>query len=861
MTLFSRPKALWTLRAAAATPLLVALLVVGSAACGGDGAATPDAGPEPLSTAHCEYKPLPPTARAGGTVSPGPITAGVATRPLGLPVGSALGGNTSRAKPIDNQSKVDGRSVVMSGQFNPSVGVETIPKVKALALSAGGEHIVILKTDTIFSDDTITNDVADQLGPDYAGKVVWASSHSHTGPEQYHADRKLQVGGGKIRNKNRVLLTEALVATAQAAIAAREPAKLGIAVNQNFDPGHRVSYDRRPENDDLFAGKEAKDSFLALIRVDRADSTPLAILPILGIHSAVLDDDVALFSTDISGMWEKYLEEEFDTEVTVMHVQGAGGDVLPESRGHLAIPSGELQMDFARQDENARNALPELVALWQAAGQKLQDTLALEMVTRSVELGPNWATFAVRGGALGYAPWDGARVADGKIFGPGGEILSPIDEFNARGGAGLCGSLEDDTFAVARMPGVEALFPYHSCADLSGALPVFKALLAADFGTLPMCGGTRATMSAIRLGDTLIATAPGEPLVAWARALRELSPVAADRTIVMGYAQGHVGYILTPEDWLRGGFEPTINIWGPLEGQYLLERAAEMLALANSPSREDATSGGTTRLASPVVDDADLPPADPAPLAGTVPQTVPPTVFLRGRPKLSAAQPEATIPRVTGVARFVWIGEDPQAGTPQVVLERFAGKGFEPVRRRSGRIVDDLDLIVTWTPDPLYQATPSPRTHYWAVEWQAVTWFGHPSLPALEDRPGLPLGNYRFRVEGTGYTVTSNVFSVVAGPLVTTAKISGAAIDVTAAYAPAQGWRMLTMTGLSNTEVPVALGPLTVEIVREGQADEVMSDVVLSAPGKAQVKPANVSGITAVRVRDRFGNVGEGPLP
>ena len=51
----------------------------------------------------------------------------------------------------------------------------------------------------------------------------------------------------------------------------------------------------------------------------------------------------------------------------------------------------------------------------------------------------------------------------------------------------------------------------------------------------------------------------------------------------------------------------------------------------------------------------------------------------------------------------------------------------------------------------------------WVAEWQAVPWLGEPSLDSLDDRGGVPLGNYRFHVEGNGWTLDSQPFAVVAG--------------------------------------------------------------------------------------------------
>lgn len=827
-----------------------------------DGTAPEDAGvaldaarppPEPASTDHCAYAPLPPTANAGGVVSAGAIEVGLADLPLALPVGAALGGNTSRAAPIENQGWVDRREVYLSGSFTPSVGVETIPRVKALAIRAGDETVVLIRTDTIFADDTITHEVTERLGPSMAGKVLWLASHTHTGPAQYSADTKFQVGGGPVRGSVRARLIDRMTEAASRALGAMVPARIGIATATGFDPLDRVSYDRRPENDALHPGESGKDDEVALIRVERADGTPLAVVPIFGVHSAILDDDVSVFSTDASGMYDRLLEERFDHEVLVMHLQGAAGDVLGASEGHLAYRGDEPRWDFARNEENGRWAVDALYALFERAGEAMRDTIELEMVTRSVPMGPDWRTFTVRDGALEYAPWDGARECDREIFSASGAILSPIDEFNAPTGAALCGDLANAMLDIARMPNTRDLPAYHSCAQIARATQILGILLDFEFERAPLCVSTRTTLTAMRLGEYLFASAPGEPVVPWARGVRERSPWGRERTFVLGYAQGHVGYVLGPEDWLAGGFEPSINSWGPLEGEYLGERLLELLALAATDAREDAAAGGTDRVVAPTFGDGLTPAPDPAPQAGTVPDAVPDEVYVRGFVRPTRGQPEPAIPRVTGVARFVWIGEDPLGGTPRPILEREVDGAFEPVRRRSGRVVDDGDLILIWTPLPL-RAQPAPRTHYWALEWQAVHWAGE-----LADRPSAPLGRYRFRVEGTGYTVTSDPFEVVPAPLTVSARAEGDAIAIDVGFTPAEGWRLLRMSGLMNQLVPLDVGPLTIELHR-GADVETIAGVALEAPGALRVTPASAAPVERVVVIDPHGNRGDARL-
>ena len=284
----------------------------------------------------------------------------------------------------------------------------------------------------------------------------------------------------------------------------------------------------------------------------------------------------------------------------------------------------------------------------------------------------------------------------------------------------------------------------------------------------------------------------------------------------------------------------------------MAERAAEVLSLAVTDEREDAAAGGADRVATPAVDDGDVPAPDKAPLAGTVPDPLFDGLYVRNRIALAGAQPAATIPRVAGVARFVWIGEDPLAGTPRVALQRETGPGaFEDVTRRSGRAVADGDLLLYWTPEPHQRAAGEPRTHHWIVEWQAVATGGD-----LEDRAGLPLGRYRFQVTGTGYTVASRPFEVASGPVSVTASVAGLAVDIGAGYAAPEGWRLLDLEGSSNQLVALRRGPIAVVLEYDAGPDDSFPEVKLTGPGRAQVTARAGATVVQVRVTDRFGNTG-----
>ncbi|MDQ3037608.1 MAG: hypothetical protein M3Y87_34760, partial [Myxococcota bacterium] len=293
----------------------------------------------------------------------------------------------------------------------------------------------------------------------------------------------------------------------------------------------------------------------------------------------------------------------------------------------------------------------------------------------------------------------------------------------------------------------------------------------------------------------------------------------------------------------------TITFWGPLEGEAIMEQAAALIPLAMSPERDEATAGGTTRVAGPVMDDVMAP--DPAPLAGTVPES-PPEYLLTRAMSAPAPQPQ-DVARLES-AHFTWIGTDPRAGTPIVVLERESETTpgtFEVVTRRSGRALGDGAMLLTHTPDPLTGA--GARTHYWSAEWQAVGWTeDRASAFPLQGRLGAPAGTYRFHVYGPDteagaprYELISDPFEVTPATLAVT--LTGASIEVSV-HAPS-GFRLLDAeTGATR---PVPLRSATVDVAFDGGAP---ASVTLDASGRGTVSaPATWSTMT---VTDAVGNVG-----
>jgi neutral ceramidase len=741
---------------------------------------------------------------------------------------------------------------------------------KAVALSAGGETVVLVKLDLGLVYEGMLFDLEARLGPEMSGKVLITASHSHSAWGQQTGNPIYMVGLGEIRDRVYQGYLDQVEAVARAAIDGMVPARLGYFVDTNFDPDDLITRDRRGENNELMGGPR-KDNQLSMLRIDGVDDTPIAAIPVYGVHGTINDADNSMASTDVTGAVERLMAESFDSQVVVMHVQGAGADVSPTPAGGVDCstrpgnaPEDDPCWVWLRAEGNARNALPTLLAAYESAGAAMQSELELEMLTRSIELGPDPETFTIRDGALEYAPFEPERVADGQVFDASGAILSPIDEFNAPVGAALCEN-ENPLFPAGLMPGTGGMAPYGGCVRIDTAAEVLGQLLDIEFGvdsTHPVCESSRTTISALRIGDIVLATVPGELSILMADYLRARSPVEPENTVLIGYAQGHVGYCMMPEDWLSAGYEPSINSWGPLEAEYIGERLVELMPLVTTSDREDAASGGADRVATKIVQDS-FPVDAEAPGAGTIPDAVSERIWLRAGP-VASAQPAATVSRVSGIATFVWRGEDPAINTPVVTLQRETSPGsgtFADVTRRSGRVVRDGDLLLMYTPLPV-RREDDPQEHYWAVEWQAIPWVGAVDqtlggLDGLDARAGAPLGSYRFRVQGEGYALFSNPFEVVATSLGVTASRNGNNIEATVRLDAPDGFRLLSLSGDSNRPVPINGGTADVSLQMQNGPDMEFPGVAIGADGRISVDAgANAANVAGVTITDRFGNVG-----
>ncbi len=853
----------------------------------------------PLLAADCEEEPEGPV---WPVLEAGTLSAGAHAGYLDLPVGLPLGGYTSRDRALGSSPPPDARDSDYVTDFVPSGGWQTRIPLNALWLSDGTRDAVIIELDLIYTSDEITERVGraltERLGRDLTDSIFTITNHSHSAYGDFNPALIFSLGTDFHRTEIIERMTAQAVDAALAAHEAAVPAAIGMGIDPDYDPigVDAIFRDRRGENDDLLGpdgqvtGPGWKDERLTLLRVDGVDGTPIAAWFNFGIHGTVEGGDNPMISSEAPGHISAWLNARHGGPVWLFG-QGAGGD---------ASPAGRFD-SFARMEWLGQAAAEGILALYEAT-ETSAAPVTLEPLQRYVP--QNRDITVTRNGTvdLRYLPWnpqwaEWPYVADMEVWDEDGNIISPLDEFWTQYGAALCGEPSIDIAIL----GLDVDLPmYRSCIDIDRGYALFRIafpeyMTGREVFDLPLISARTAMIGALGIKDipvtvvgepttatepVVFAFAPGEPTTLWTQFLRHRANAehGLPRTVVVGYAMDHEGYLLTVDDWLLGGYEPSIVVWGPLAGEHLLERLLDLMALAGTVEGEDAMwpdFPGET-----VYRDWNTPIVEPdlTPAAGTVPQTVPEQLFTWRGPTPETAQPAATIRRVQDIARFTFETGDPALGLTWARLERETSPGtWETVTTPAGAPLDDAlpDVLMTYTPQPLRgtDGADPVREHYHLAQWQAVDIWGGP-----ETLGALPLGNHRFVVggptrdpastsypyESTPWELASDPFEVVPADLAfESASVDGDTLTIRAAYAaPAHGYRMLHAS--SGPRTPTPLSPSETGPGAVADPDGTPEAIDLTSGGEDgdwTILSGDVSalapGTWTVEVDDGWGNTGE----
>jgi hypothetical protein len=317
-------------------------------------------------------------------------------------------------------------------------------------------------------------------------------------------------------------------------------------------------------------------------------------------------------------------------------------------------------------------------------------------------------------------------------------------------------------------------------------------------GTVPKA----VPLLALRVGDRVVVSVPGEMTVGMGKRVRDAVAAAASgsgvrRAVISGLANEYLSYFTTPEEYERQHYEGAATLYGKLASLVLQNTLVDLTRrlVAGQPAPEAYPYDPRNE----VTDDA--PPYPPGAEAGSL-----------------TTQPSA-VDRLER-ARIAWHGGpkglDKPLDKPFVRIERQAGKAWRPV-------TDDLGLQILWR-----AGDDGDSTAEWEVPLDAT------------------LGRYRFVVTANRYRLASSAFSVAPSRALTVERGDG---GVRLAYPPARENVDLTdrpayATGGSVTFLVGGTRRVTVRHAK--------GSVFAPPAGEVEVRPGEA--------RDLYGNTNTNPL-
>lgn len=728
------------------------------------------------------------TETGGGAGLPhGALRAGVAAGYVTGPVGASMAGYGGRTVTNDTAWNM---------LLNGASGFYGLGAVKAIVLEVEGERLALVKLPTMSSEHSLTEGtiqkLKDEHGIDLTGRLITGATHSHHNVARYWRlpDQLGFVGCDAPDEEIIDRMTSAIAAVVARAVEDLDAAQWGVAWQDDWDPEGQVYRDRRGENDPTYG----KDPRLTLLAVRRPGGAPMAAVMNFGMHGTVFDSPNELFTEDAAGGVEMKFEEAFfvakGAPIFGLFMQSGGGDASPAG-DQLGHP------EPARIERIGHAAAPKVLALYDQI--EWRDELTLGVRSRRIDL-----TYK----GIGYEEYPEFTGAGGTPYTWGG--------WQCKGQEGDV----DDNNPATSMEG-----------HPKNCMPV-GTLIESFGGTIPHGEVHQTYLTVASLDDFFLVTLPGEPTASVIQHARAELAEREVRGMVVGYSQDHLLYLTQPDDWLQGGYETEMSLWGPLFAQYLIGRQMEFV---------DALAAGE---GAPVW-------SEESPSLSVGKPFEPRAIEASAEPPGLSLPPPDEVGR-GDTMRVGWTGGDPSLGEPRVVVQVDAGQGFVDVPSPSGWSGAALDnsryhMITHYAPDPEPKGDTLPvRSHRWYVDWQ---------VPA-----DMPAGTYRVVVTGRAHTggatsdyeLASPPFAVtIAKGLAVSAKLSGTALTLAMtleapAYETYKGWPIRGYR-LLDPEVgpadPVTVrAPLVLRFLKDGEPQGEPHEVTYE-PGKGHVFDFSKTGL------------------
>lgn len=624
-----------------------------------------------------ECMPSPPELLEGnpilGEAASGTLLVGYGVSDLEYPVGVSLAGFGVRPGPRTPYSK----------SLGGSDSVWERQDVRAVAIDSEGQVTLMIRLPLAWSTDYLRSLIAlelrsllEELGSPNVNPLndlIVFATHSHSQPARFwNLAPQLNFGALGYGSFSQSLTQAYARSAARAALHAlqnRKLAKIGWAILDEADPARLIHSNRRGHSNEIF------DDRLLALRFDALDGGPIVALVGFAVHGTHLMSP--LVSGDCAGVIEQVFTErlsaKFETETPAIFMNGNAGNISPRGDHVTSEDLGHLQ------------ALATM--LW-AQYEPLFDRV-------------RWEESPV----VRHKAW---RIPIGyEVLGYDEDPPSFASSLGQPYHYGAFGCANDE-----RGPDEMSYQP----PDIPCAVVIHSIYHA------PIMQFQKTVLSAFRLGSLLLSTMPGEPVSDLGLRLAELveedarrAGLVESRSFNIGYAQDHHFYLLRTDDWLHGGYESRMGLWGWREGEHLIQQSsvlhAHLLGLIDLPEYPLSPTWWPERLREEEI---------------RTPSAQPNTEVLE--------QPNPSIRR-DQLVQLRWRGGDPAVDRPKVSLWKLAPDNSEtPSETPALQPVSGLPLTDQGLESVIHYEGDYEGEHLWSIRWD---------LP-LE----LPTGRYRIQVEG-----------------------------------------------------------------------------------------------------------------
>ena len=224
----------------------------------------------------------------------------------------------------------------------PSQGVAQPLHAKALALEDSlNNHCVIVTSDLLGFPAAVSEPIAERVRQRFRlqrGQIIFTSSHTHSGPvvrESLTNMYPMDAAQAEAVRAYTAQLQDKIEELVGAALRDLHPARLLLGRTEaDFAVNRRQLKDGKYV---IGVNREGPvDLEVVILRVERPDRSPRALLFSYSCHNTTLTQDNYLFHGDYAGVAQEVLEKEFPG-TTALFMLGCAGDANPDPRGTMQL--------------------------------------------------------------------------------------------------------------------------------------------------------------------------------------------------------------------------------------------------------------------------------------------------------------------------------------------------------------------------------------------------------------------------------------------------------------------------------------------------------------------------------------------